>query len=296
MTNTVLTVLDLVQTEGLSKDALYPTPSPTEVPRTSAQGRALMSSARPENFEAQGKHMVLAGLQKAQQELSQQGEPARSEMVSQLVAGSSQTGFVRICKSNRRITTMEDLRGLIVALGRPTSHRVFGTDGKLLLFFAVPRGYMAFAGEVRWDALFRSYLKKDKAIAVARANWEKARDAAVAAGTPVPPEAPEYKETQIPGTDQKWGGWVTTLLNGTRVTSVSLPVMSQGLLVHEFHPVLVNTNAPLQQARTLTFVLDRQTGKLEAWQPGRFFANMTPAQRTDRVILASGETVEVNHR
>lgn len=71
-----------------------------------------------------------------------------------------------------------------------------------------------------------------------------------------------------------------------------MPVITPKGLKREFRPVLINRKAPLHRARTLTFVVDADSKQLLAWQAGRYVADMTPAQRMDRVILASGDVTD----
>lgn len=240
---------------------------------------------------AEARRLILNGLTNTLKAASQLPEAERAKSLEQLLRGSSHTGFVQTT-AGVRVNSVEGLRSLIMALHRMTTAKVFGHNSKQLFFFTVPRGWLAYAGDVKVDSLVRFYLRKDRKLEEARLAWEKAKDAAIAAGQPVPPEVPAPQYTAVPGTNTKWGPWVTLLRNGTHPDFIEMLVPGPDGPQRELKPVLVNENAPLHKARTLTFVVDTKTGQLVAWQAGRYVADMTPAQRADRVILAGGAPTE----
>lgn len=241
--------------------------------------------------EYEAKRMILHGLGETLRVISQLPEEERVERLNNLIAGSSLTGFVRTNRG-QRVESIDGLRSLISALHTMTTAKTFDGGRRHLFFFAVPRGWLAYAGDVRVDPLVRFYQKKDRRAFAARAEWEKARDAAIAAGTEVPPEVPAHKEVSISPTGSSWGTWVNLLRASTEVDFLEMPVITPKGVKREFRPVLINRKAPLHRARTLTFVVDAESKQLLAWQAGRYVADMTPAQRTDRVILASGDVTD----
>lgn len=266
---------------------------PVPAPSSTVQGR--VNYKQPQRAEqstitdGDAKRLITNGLTESLRAISQLEEPQRTEELQALVRGSSLTGFVQTVR-NQRVDSVDGLRALIFAIHRMTTAKVFDHGSKHLFFFAVPRGWLAFAGDVKTDSLVRFYLRKDRKLAADRAAWEKARDAAIAAGQPVPPEVPTVNYTTVPGTNTKWGPWVTLLRKGTHPDYLEMPVIGPNGVQREFKPVMVNENAPLHKARTLTFVVDTKTGRLLAWQAGRYVSDMTPAQRMDRVILAGDVT------
>jgi hypothetical protein len=239
--------------------------------------------------ESQARQLVVNGLGEALRHISQLEEPDRTKQLQLLVNGASATGFVTTA-TGVRVASVEGLRSLIYSLHRLTTAKTYDHGNRLLFFFAVPRGWSAYAGDVKLDPLVRYYERKDAALAEKRRNWELIRDA-VAAGQAkeLPPEVPPVVYTKVPGTGSEWGPWVTLLRNGTKPDFIEMPVVTAEGVQRELKPVLVNENAPLHQARTITFVVDAKSGRLLAWQAGRYVADMTPAQRMERVILASGE-------
>lgn len=268
-----------VTTTGRIRRAPHGQPQPGNTP------------VRISNYEA--KRIVLNGLGETLKHISQlPNEADRVEQLNNLIRGSSLTGFVRTAARDQRVDSIDGLRSLITALHTLTTAKDFDNGRKQLFFFSVPRGWLAYAGDVRVDPLVRYYAKKDRKAAQARAEWLKARDAAVAANSPVPPEAPEVKEIPVEPTGSRWGSWVNVLRTGTEVDFLELPVITPTGIKKEFRPVLINRNAPMHRARTLTFVVDTASKRLLAWQAGRYVADMTPAQRMDRVILASGDTTD----
>lgn len=256
---------------------------------TTADGSVPATPPAPAISEYDAKRMILGGLAETLRVISQLPEEAeRTRRLNALIAGSSLTGFV---KTNRgqRVDSFEGLRALILALHTMTTAKTFDSGRRHLFFFSVPRGWLAYAGDVRVDPLVRFYLKKDRQAFAARANWEKARDAALASGQPVPPEVPEHKTLVVEPTGSRWGTWVNILRTGTEADFLEMPVITPKGVKREYRAVLINRKAPLHRARTLTFVVDSETKQLFAWQAGRYVADMTPAQRMDRVILASGD-------
>lgn len=246
---------------------------------------------RISNYDA--KRIVINGLSETLKHISQLPDEAdRVEQLNALIRGSSLTGFVRTAARDQRVVSIDGLRSLITALHTLTTAKDFDGGRKQLFFFSVPRGWLAYAGDVRVDPLVRYYAKKDRKAVAARNDWLKARDAAIAGGLAVPPEVADTKEIVVSPTGSRWGSWVNILRTGTEVDFLELPVITPTGLKKEFRPVLINRNAPMHRARTLTFVVDTATKRLLAWQAGRYVADMTPAQRMDRVILASGETTD----
>lgn len=258
--------------------------------RSSAPAKPQTSAPQALVNPREARMKIQEGLKRTLAAFSQLPQEERDKQLERLLRGASHTGFVTTA-TKKRVQTLDDLRLLIAALNRVTAVKLFGNAAKQLFFFTVPRGWLAYAGDVKVNSLVRYYQRKDKKMAAARAAWEKARDEAITNGTPVPPEAPEVKYTKVAGSGTEWGPWVTLLRNGTRPDFIEMLVPSANGVQREFKPVLVNENAPLQRARTLTFVIDVKTGVLDAWQAGRFVAEMSPAQRMDRVILA-GDTPE----
>ncbi|RTL07766.1 hypothetical protein EKK58_01075 [Candidatus Dependentiae bacterium] len=249
------------------------------------------AAGAPAINEYDAKRMILNGLGETLRGISQLPEADRVDRLNALIAGSSLTGFV---KTNRgqRVDSVDGLRSLISALHTMTTAKTFDGGRRHLFFFAVPRGWLAYAGDVRVDPLVRFYQKKDRRAFAARAEWEKARDAAIAAGTEVPPEVQPHKEIPVSPTGSSWGTWVNLLRASTEVDFLEMPVITPKGVKREFRPVLINRKAPLHRARTLTFVVDAESKQLLAWQAGRYVADMTPAQRMDRVILASGDVTD----
>lgn len=236
--------------------------------------------------------MILNGLAETLRGISQLPDEAeRVQRLNALIAGSSLTGFV---KTNReqRVNSVDGLRSLICALHTMTTAKTFDNGRRHLFFFSVPRGWQAYAGDVRVDPLVRFYQKKDRKAFAARAEWEKARDAAIAGNQPVPPEVPPHKAIKVEPTGSTWGTWVNLLRTSMEVDFLEMPVITPHGVKREFRSVLINRKAPLHRARTLTFVVDAESKQLLAWQSGRYVADMTPAQRMDRVILASGDITD----
>ena len=242
--------------------------------------------------EYEAKRLILNGLAETLRVISQLPDEAeRVQRLNALIAGSSLTGFVNTNRG-QRVDSIDGLRSLISALHTMTTAKTFDGGRRHLFFFSVPRGWLAYAGDVRVDPLVRFYQKKDRKAFAARAEWEKARDAAIASNQPVPPEVQPHKEIKVEPTGSTWGTWVNLLRTSTELDFLEMPVITPKGVKREFRPVLINRKAPLHRARTLTFVVDAETRQLLAWQAGRYVADMTPAQRMDRVILASGDVTD----
>lgn len=264
----------------------------TRQPQQRQQGHAVPAS-KPVSLinDYEAKRMILNGLGETLRAISQQPEADRVDSLNTLIAGSSLTGFVQTNRG-QRVDSVDGLRSLISALHTMTTAKTFDGGRRHLFFFSVPRGWLAYAGDVRVDPLVRFYLKKDRKAHAARADWEKARDAAIAGGTAVPPEPSTPKDVSVEPTGSTWGFWTNTLRTSMEVDFLEMPVITPKGLKREFRPVIINRKAPLHRARTLTFVVDVETKQLVAWQAGRYVTDMTPAQRTDRVILASGDVTD----
>ncbi len=275
-------------------EILQPGASRTTVGRIRRSPAPAANSPQPPApiSEYEAKRLVLNGLAETLRVISQLPDEAeRVQRLNALIAGSSLTGFV---KTNRgqRVDSIDGLRSLISALHTMTTAKTFDGGRRHLFFFSVPRGWLAYAGDVRVDPLVRFYQKKDRKAFAARAEWEKARDAAIASNQPVPPEVQPHKEIKVEPTGSTWGTWVNLLRTSTELDFLEMPVITPKGVKREFRPVLINRKAPLHRARTLTFVVDAETKQLLAWQAGRYVADMTPAQRMDRVILASGDVTD----
>lgn len=231
------------------------------------------------------KGLIVAGLQLAVQHISTLPEGGREAELKALVAGTSKTGFVTTSRDGQKVTTLEGLRSLVFATHRLTTAKLFDRGDKHLFFFSMPRGWSAYAGEVKYDSVLRYYAKKDRE---AKKLW---LERSTASGY-VHPEGfpPGYVEETDPFTGVVAGPYVRMFQKGTYVRSVLLEVSTPRGPRQEWRPRLVNINAPLHRARTLTFVVDKASGRLLAWQPGRYVADMSPTAISDRVILASGDT------
>ena len=257
------------------------------------QGGYQPAGDAPAITELQAKRMIVDGLTTTLRHLSSLGEAERVDGLKTLVRGTSPTGFVQTMRGVK-VDSIEGLRSLSLALHRLTTVKTFANGSKLLFFFAVPRGWVAYAGEVKVDPLVRYYLGKDRKAAAVFAAWEKRKLEAETSGQPftevMPPTVPPL--VKDPHTGTEWGGWVQALRKGTKVDFVKMPVMGPSGVKEEFKAILVNDLVPLHRARTLTFVVDKASGRLEAWQSGRFIAGMTPSQRMDRVLLTSGEITD----
>lgn len=244
--------------------------------------------------EDAAKRLIINGLSRKLNALSLLPEEEKQAEIAALVRGTSLTGFVKIARNDERVDTVEKLRHLLNALytmkGRP---KVFDRGNKYLFFFAIPRGWVAYAGEVKTDAIMRYYEKRDVRKKV---QWNKRLAEAAADPTkPITPEEEqavgykEYSNAPLPGAV---GYWVNLLQTTTHYVGVKMPVYTSEGEQMVYHPVPVNHIFPLHQARTLTFVVEKSTGQLLAWQPSRYTDDMTPAMRMDRVILASNETTD----
>lgn len=242
----------------------------------------------------EAKRLIIDGLAETLRQLSQLPEDERRDKLSALVRGSSLTGFVRTNRG-QRVDSIDALRSLVYALNHLTVTKTFDNGNRLLFFFTVPRGYRAYAGEVRLDPLIRYYLKKDRKLQTARQEWLRLRDAAVAAGqdlSTLPPEVAEPQGFVVTPNGSKHGPWVHLVLDSTKLDVIETPVVTPHGVKMEFSGILINNKVPMHQARTLTFVVDQPTRQLVAWQSGRYVAEMTPTQRAQRVILSSGDTIE----
>lgn len=191
-------VADLSVVDLHHDGAPLPTASTVTTGRFRRQSNAPVAAqpqapAAPTINEYEAKRMILHGLAETLRSVSQLPDEERAARLTALVAGSSLTGFV---KTNRgqRVDSVDGLRSLVSALHTMTTAKTFDGGRRHLFFFAVPRGWLAYAGDVRVDPLVRFYQKKDRKAQQARADWEKARDAALAAGQPVPPEVSEARD------------------------------------------------------------------------------------------------------
>lgn len=292
---------------ALHSDGAPVPPAPVAPSSNSAHGRFRRANQHPGHqsgyqsnapagpviSEQAAKQMVVNGLGETLRHISQLPDEAeRVRALQALLAGSSLTGFIRTNRG-QRVDSVEALRFLINALTHMTTAKTFDGGRKHLFFFSVPRGWAAYAGDVRVDPLVRFYAKKDRKNAQLHADWKKAHEAAIAAGTPPPPAPPELRpNVTVETTGSVWGSWVNILRKSMEVDFIEMPVVTNSGVKREYRPVLINRAAPLHRARTLTFVISAENGQLLAWQPGRYIADMTPAQRMDRVILASGEVTE----
>ena len=261
-----------------------------------ARPAARPASATPLLTDQGAKQLVITALQKTLEFLSGQPEDIRNAALERLVVGTSPTGFATI--NEVKISSIEGLRDLINSVHRLNTVKTFDRGNRYLFFFAVPRDVEAYAGEVKMSSLATFYAGKDQKERMLFSLAERAKaayQADLAAGknpTP-PPEGPKpYVETTVPGTGSKWGRWMTLMLSGCRTDAVLMNVVGPKGVQQEYKPVTINTNCPMHKARTITFVVDIPSGQLIAWQPGRYVAEMTAAQKTDRVILTSGDTTE----
>ena len=277
-------------------------PVPDEMAETpvlaTVQGRVTYAPRRPfvppPQFtitDGDAKRAITEGLAESLRVISQLDEPHRTSQLQALVRGASLTGYVTTAR-DQRVDSVDGLRALIYAIHRMTTAKVFDRGNKHLFFFAVPRGWFAYAGDVKTDSLVKFYQKKDQRMLD---EWQK-QLAAVPPGTPPPVEPPQVKLTRVPGTGSEHGPWVTLLRSGTHPDFILMPVIGPNGVQMEYKPVLINVNAPLHRARTLTFVVDQNSHRLLAWQAGRYVSEMTPAQRMDRIILAGNLTTDEDLR
>ena len=250
--------------------------------------RGQQGQQAPQLSEVQAKSQLVAALAASLAYFKTLPEDEAKAAEAALVKGTCPTGFVKTIRDGKRVDTAAGLQSLIYAVNHLNTTKTFGRGNSLLFFFSVPKGWSAYAGTVMFDRMSKHYAKLDRKL---KRAWEAKLDA----GYVLPPDTrPEYYEEVDAFSNQAFGPLERKFIETTRVKSKrsKLPPGPGEDGAPRKLPRLVNDYVPMHLARTITFVIDKSTGRLTAWQPGRYIADMTEEQLWDRVTLTSGDTID----
>lgn len=208
----------------------------------------------------------------------------RNQRLTELARGSSLFGCV-LKKDTKKVSTIEDLRSLVYGLNKFRNSKEYSRGAKILLFFYVPRGWRAYTGEVELAKYLKKYENRDREIKTA---WEKKLTAGY---TPAEGEKAPYEEHPVhPSQKDKWGPLATRAINGIRVVPYRTVALVDGVLEAGYDYRLFTDKEAMQPATTICFVIDKASGQLQTWQPGRYAEE--GEHKRARLIISSEEITD----
>lgn len=249
------------------------------------------------------KEVLVASFRRKLFQLSELHEDVREKETARFLSNSSFRGYVENMKGEE-VNTSERL-GQLINAAKVTTIKEYHNGEKWIFFFAVPSGWRGYTSEVIYSDLVKPYVKKDKELKEKWRVYNEQVAAAVAAGTPVPPPPfgtmqdgtpiGQYVETEVftlvddELKKVKRGPWMTKFNAGLKVINEDVVVKTHGGEKIEHCAVSYHETVAMRQARTISVTIDKETGVMGQWQPGRIIGEMNAGQKVTRVTLVSGE-------